>query len=91
MDIKDAQEIQQLWQAGRKIEAIKILRRETRMNLLQAKDYLESVRAEDIVKELGKEFIMSKRDLLILAVRQQTELCQYIEKLAIEIKQEEEE
>lgn len=94
MDISTATEITRVMcQTKRKIEAIKLLRRETNYGLIGAKDYLE-VYSEDgqnemkLFNQLCDDFVQDKRDLLILLVEEQRRLNLRIEDLKREISEE---
>lgn len=94
MDISTATEITRVMcQTRRKIEAIKILRADTKMGLIQAKDYLE-VYSKDgsddkaLFKQLCDDFVQNKADLLILLVAEQRQLESRIAELMREISEE---
>lgn len=70
------------------IDAIRLLRADTSMGLLQAKQYLEdnSEKGEVVLfRILCDDFVQSKEDLLIVAKEEIKRLTQYIKELEAEI------
>jgi hypothetical protein len=95
MDIDKATEIVRVMcQTQRKIEAIKLLRYDTGMGLTEAKNYLE-VYSKDgndqdsLLKQLCQDFVNSKQDLLVLAVKEQRYWNERVAELTREISEEE--
>lgn len=92
MDINGAKTIAQCACNRRLIDAIKYLRMESSMGLINAKAYLEEHRAggEDaLYNKLCEDFVQDKRDLLYRARNDRTLLDKYIQQLEAEIAQEE--
>lgn len=88
MDLLVAQDIAHIWCSGQKIQAIKTLRGETALGLIDAKNYLETGAAsgeEALVKKLCEDYVQNKEDLLIQARQEMKRLKLYIEQLESEI------
>lgn len=88
MNIETAQEIVRLWTAVRKIDAIKVFRGETALELAQAKTYLDDHSrngSRDLLKDLCDDFVQSPRDLLVIARNDLTRLEEHIARLEAEI------
>lgn len=88
MEKKDAEAISDMWSSGNRIDAIKLLRRETSMGLPAAKTYLENGFSEELLTALCKDFVKDDLDLLVEAIREQRQLFDHIEKLVSKIQQE---
>lgn len=94
MDLDTAKQIAELSCLERRtIPAIKLLRAHTNMGLAEAKNYLESYShngewEEALLKQLCKDFVQNKKDLLIRAENDLHELQDYVEQLRLEIDQE---
>lgn len=81
-------------QSSRKIEAIKLLRADTSMGLIEAKNYLEvySKNGNDqdsLFKQLCQDFVQSKQDLMVLAEKEQRYWTERVAELARELSEEE--
>jgi hypothetical protein len=75
----------------RLIDAIRLLRADTAMGLLQAKKYLEDNgdKGEVVLFQiLCDDFVQNKKDLLIIAQQEVKRLQKYIEQLEFEIGEE---
>jgi translation elongation factor EF-Ts len=80
-------------QTRRKIEAIKLLRAETGMGLIDAKNYLEVYskdceNSEALLKQLCQDFVQNKEELLFAAKKEQTYWNRRVEELEREISEE---
>lgn len=70
------------------IDAIRLLRTDTAMGILQAKQYLEdnSEKGQDVLfRILCDDFVQNKHDLLIVAREEAGKLLKYIQELEEEI------
>lgn len=91
MDVATAKDISQKFSEHRLIDAIKMLRYESPMSLLEAKRYLETGAAngkDALFKKLCEDFVKNKTDLLNTAKKELRALVLYIEQLETEIADE---
>lgn len=91
MDINTAKEIANLAcrPERRLIDAIRLLRNETGLGLLQSKDYLETTKDETtLFNVLCKDYVTNKRDLLAQAKEELRQLEIRISILEFEIEEE---
>lgn len=92
MNVETVKEIVADWcDNGEKIRAIKILRADTSLGLIQAKNYLEEHgrTARDLQEALIRDFCKNPRELLAEARAQLRRQLQYIEGLVMSIGNEE--
>lgn len=89
MDIITANEIFALWDSGSKIEAIKAIRRDTSMELINAKNYLEQHHAAGkLFEQLCADFVENPADLLVIAKDERRKLDEHIKDLETRISSE---
>lgn len=89
MELSTATEIANTWHTGRRIDAIKMLRYETSMDLYAAKMYLESEPTELLLhKKLCNDFVQNKSDQLVQAKAEMKRLSLFIEQLEADIQME---
>lgn len=92
MNLDTAKEIVRLWTSpvGSKIAAIKLMREYVPGGLKDTKDYLDhhGRHADDLLKQLGKDFIKDPKELLIEARAELRRQLVYIEELQMQAGEE---
>ena len=92
MNIDTAREIANLTYSvpRRMIDAIRLLRTDSSLGLIESKTYLETTgtNEQELFDQLCKDFVQSKVDLLIRARYERTRLDLYIKQLEQEIDDE---
>lgn len=91
MDTDTAKDISDKWLDGNKLDAIRVLRNETSMGLIQAKTYLETHNSSisyTLLEQIHEDFVDSKPELLKMAIDQRNRLNDYILHLQEEIRLE---